>query len=73
MILTDKQNAGNGERNQARQRATKQTAEPRAVKARSSTCPACFSIKFLPFRFLTEQAASMWAYPCCNDKGSKIS
>lgn len=27
----------------------------------------------LPFRFLIEQAASMWAYPCCDNKGNKIS
>lgn len=68
-----KEKRGERLRNQARQRATKQTAEPRAVIARSSTCPACFSIKFLPFRFLIEQAASMWAYPCCDNKGNKIS
>lgn len=50
---------GTAIRNQARQRATKQTAEPRAVKHEVRPVPPVSVNQILPFRFLIEQAASM--------------
>lgn len=65
------ESAGNGERNQARQRATKQTAEPRAVKHEVRPVPPVSVNQILPFRFLVEQAAGYMGVPLFETKAAK--